>query len=165
MREMAKPDPEPGFPPPLTDHLCLWIYGTNLEIQRIHKVVLDELGITYAQYLVLNLLWEKDNRPVGELAAQLRLETSTMTPLLKRLEAGGYLTRVRNPEDERQVLIGLLDKGRELRNVAGRVSANLAARIGLSKDELRQLNESIRKLHNQLVAPAPEEDSGSGLEG
>lgn len=155
---MAKPDLEPDFPPPLTDHLCLWIYGTNLEIQRIHKVVLDELGITYAQYLVLNLLWEKDNRPVGELAAQLRLETSTMTPLLKRLEAGGYLTRIRNPEDERQVMIGLLDKGRELRKMAGRVSANLAARIGLSEDELRQLNESIRKLHNQLVAPAPAEE-------
>lgn len=154
---MAKPDPKSDFPPPLDDHICLWIYGTNLEIQRIHKVVLDELGITYAQYLVLNLLWERDNQPVGELASQLRLETSTMTPLLKRLEAGGYLTRIRNPEDERQVLIGLLDKGRELRKMAGRVSANLAARIGLSEDELRQLNDSMRKLHNRLVAPAPEE--------
>lgn len=150
---MAKPNQENDFPPPLDEHVCLWIYGTNLEIQRIHKVVLDELGITYAQYLVLNLLWEQDNQPVGELATRLRLETSTMTPLLKRLEAGGYLTRVRNPEDERQVLIGLLDKGRDLRKVAGRVSANLAARTGLSDEELRQLNDSIRKLHDRLVAP------------
>ncbi|MBA4208358.1 MAG: MarR family transcriptional regulator [Parvibaculum sp.] len=155
---MTKRNPKPDLPPPLDDHICLWIYGTNLEIQRIHKVVLDELGITYAQYLVLNLLWERDNRPVGELAAQLRLETSTMTPLLKRLEAGGYLTRIRNPEDERQVMIALLDKGRDLRNVAGRVSANLAARIGMSEEELHQLNESIRKLHDRLIAPAPEEE-------
>lgn len=153
---MSKPDLKPDFPPPLSEHLCLWIYGTNLAIQRIHKVVLDELGITYPQYLVLNLLWEKDHQPVGELATQLRLEASTVTPLLKRLEAGGYLTRVRNPADERQVLIGLLDKGRELRSLAGRVSANLAEKAGMSDAELRQLNDSIRKLHDRLVEPAPE---------
>ena len=153
---MTSPDPKTGFPPPLSEHLCLWIYGTNLEIQRIHKVVLDELGITYPQYLVLNLLWERDNQPVGELAAQLRLEASTVTPLVKRLEAGGYLTRVRNPADERQVLIGLTDKGSALRSLAGRVSANLAERAGMSEDELRQLNDSIRKLHTRLVGTPPE---------
>ena len=108
---MSDTDPKPDFPPPLSEHLCLWIYGTNLAIQRIHKTVLDELGITYPQYLVLNLLWERDNQPVGELASQLRLEASTVTPLVKRLEAAGYVSRVRNPQDERQVLIGLLDKG------------------------------------------------------
>lgn len=156
---MTNPDPKTGFPPPLSEHLCLWIYGTNLEIQRIHKVVLDELGITYPQYLVLNLLWERDTQPVGELATQLRLEASTVTPLVKRLEAGGYVTRVRNPADERQVLIGLTDKGRDLRSLAGRVSANLGEHIGMSADELKQLSDSIRKLHDELVGSAPEEEA------
>ncbi|PKP80947.1 MAG: MarR family transcriptional regulator [Alphaproteobacteria bacterium HGW-Alphaproteobacteria-18] len=151
---MSNPDPTTGFPPPLSEHLCLWIYGTNLEIQRIHKVVLDGLGITYPQYLVLNLLWERDHQPVGELATQLRLEASTVTPLLKRLEAGGYLNRVRNPADERQVLIGLTDKGRELRHRAGCVSTNLAERAGMSADELQELNARIRDLHDRLVATA-----------
>lgn len=156
---MSNPDPKPDFPPPLSEHLCLWIYGTNLAIQRIHKVVLDELGITYPQYLVLNLLWQRDHQPVGELASQLRLEASTVTPLLKRLEAGGYLTRVRNPEDERQVLIGLTDKGRELRGSAGCVSANLARRSGMSASELHELNARIRELHDRLVAPVNDADT------
>ena len=160
---MPKPDPKsgpkPDFPPPLSEHLCLWIYGTNLAIQRIHKVVLDELGITYPQYLVLNLLWEKDHQPVGELATQLRLEASTVTPLLKRLEAGGYLSRVRNPQDERQVMIGLTDKGRGLRNRAGCVSTNLAERSGMSADELQDLNARIRDLHDRLTGGAEDREA------
>ncbi|MFN7179894.1 MarR family winged helix-turn-helix transcriptional regulator [Hyphomonas sp.] len=156
---MSDTDPKLDFPPPLSEHLCHWIYGTNLAIQRIHKTVLDELGITYPQYLVLNLLWECDNQPVGELASQLRLEASTLTPLLKRLEAGGFVTRVRNPKDERQVLIGLLDKGRDLRSCAGRLGVNLGARIKMSVDELKQLSDGIRKLHEQLVEAAPEQEA------
>jgi MarR family transcriptional regulator, organic hydroperoxide resistance regulator len=148
---MPKPDPAPVFPPPLDAHICRTIYATNLAIQRVHKVVLDELGITYLQYLVFNLLWDRDNQSVSELSGRLELEASTLTPLLKRLETAGYLNRVRNPDDERQVLIGLTDKGRNLRNLAGCVGTNLAARSGMTARELQELNESIRGLHDRLV--------------
>ena len=148
---MTKPDPAPVLPPPLSAHVCRTIYATNLAIQRVHKVVLDELGITYLQYLVFNLLWDRDNQSVSELSGQLELEASTLTPLLKRLETAGYLSRVRNPHDERQVLIGLTDKGRELRYRAGCVSTNLAERSGMSADELNALNAAVRTLHDRLT--------------
>lgn len=154
---MSKPEPAPVLPPPLEAHICRTIYATNLAIQRVHKVVLDELGITYLQYLVLNLLWDRDNQSVSELSAQLELEPSTLTPLLKRLEVAGHLRRVRNPKDERQVLIGLTDKGRELRNIAGCVGTNLAARSGMTGEELRSLNAAIRVLHDRLVSPPADE--------
>ena len=144
---------QPAFPPPLSEHVCRTIYAANLAIQRIHKVLLDELGITYLQY------WDCENQSVSELAGQLELEASTLTPLLKRLEAGGYVSRVRNPEDERQVMIGLTDKGRELRGSAGCVSANLARRSGMSASELHALNAKIRELHDRLVAPVNDGDT------
>lgn len=154
---MPTPDSAPVLPPPLDAHVCRTIYATNLAIQRVHKVVLDELGITYLQYLVFNLLWDRDNQSVSELSGQLELEPSTLTPLLKRLEAADYLRRVRNPQDERQVLIGLTDKGRELRNRAGCVATNLAERSGMSADELEALNVAVRALHDRLVNSAPVE--------
>lgn len=146
----------PPLPPPLSEHICRTIYATNLAIQRVHKVVLDGLGITYPQYLVLNLLWDRDNQSVTELSGQLELEPSTLTPLLKRLEAAGHLTRVRNPQDERQVLIGLTDQGRALRLEAGCVGANLMEKAGMSADDLRDLNARIRALHDNLTAPETE---------
>lgn len=141
----------PPLPPPLSEHICRTIYATNLAIQRVHKVVLDELGITYLQYLVLNLLWDRDNQSVSELSGQLELEPSTLTPLLKRLEAAGHLTRVRNPQDERQVLISLTDQGRAMQLQAGCVGTNLVEKAGMSVDELRALNASIRALHDKLT--------------
>lgn len=154
---MPEPIAAPVLPPPLSAHVCRTIYATNLAIQRVHKVVLDELGITYLQYLVFNLLWDRDIQSVSELAGQLELEASTLTPLLKRLEVAGYLSRVRNPGDERQVLIGLTDKGRELRNRAGCVATNLAERSGMSAHELEALNVAVRELHDRLVKAAPDE--------
>ena len=145
--------PNPPLPPPLSEHICRTIYATNLAIQRVHKVVLDELGITYLQYLVLNLLWDRDNQSVTELSSQLELEPSTLTPLLKRLEAAGHLTRVRNPQDERQVLIGLTHQGRALQFQAGCVGTNLMEKSGMSAGELRDLNARIRALHDNLTTP------------
>ena len=145
--------PNPPLPPPLSEHICRTIYAANLAIQRVHKVVLDELGITYLQYLVLNLLWDRDNQSVTELSSQLELEPSTLTPLLKRLEAAGHLTRVRNPQDERQVLIGLTDQGRAMQFQAGCVGTNLMEKSGMSAGELRDLNARVRALHDNLTAP------------
>ena len=145
-----------GFPPPLKDHICRTIYSLNLTIQRTHKAMLDDLGITYPQYLVLNLLWEKDNQSVSQLATQLELEASTLTPLLKRLETADYVRRLRDREDERKVLITLTEKGRDLRGLAGCVGENLMEKSGMSADELQTLNARLLELHDHLTGASGE---------
>ena len=84
-------------PVPLNDQLCYAIYSAGMAIQRLYKPMLDELGLTYPQYLVLNVLWQEDEQTVGGIAEKLALESSTLTPLLKRLEAAGLVRRTRNP--------------------------------------------------------------------
>src|SRR5690606_39076894 len=106
---------EPKGPAPLDDQLCYAIYSAGMAIQRVYKPLLDQLGLTYPQYLVLNVLWRRDEQTVGVIAQQLALESSTLTPLLKRLEAAGLVRRTRNPQNERQVVIGLTDQGRAMR--------------------------------------------------
>ncbi|MEZ5997181.1 MAG: MarR family transcriptional regulator [Hyphomonas sp.] len=137
-------------PPSLDDHVCLGIYSASLAIQRTYKPLLDALGITYPQYLVLNLLWAEDGQTVGALADQLDLEPSTLTPLLKRLEAAGFVTRDRNPENERQVLIHVTAEGRALRGKVGCVGARLVENSGMSLDELADLNRRVRRLRDNL---------------
>lgn len=155
---MSEDTQQAGFPPPLHDHICRTVYWLNLTIQRIHKAMLDDLGITYPQYLVLNLLWEQAGQTVSELARKLELEPSTLTPLLKRLEAGGLVRRERDRKDERKVLITLSDKGRSLRGAAGCVSSNLLEKSGMSAEELNALNADLHELHDRLTG-AP---GGSG---
>src|SRR5271156_2132964 len=96
----------------LDDFLCFAIYSTNLAVNRLNKPVLDELGLTYPQYIVLVALCEQDDQTVGGLGDKLFLDSSTLTPLLKRLETMGHLTRQRDPEDERQVRVRLTPQGR-----------------------------------------------------
>jgi len=136
--------------PSLDDHLCLGIYSASLAIQRTYKPMLDAMGITYPQYLVLHLLWNEDGQTVGHLARQLDLEPSTLTPLLKRLEAAGHVTRARNPENERQVLIHVTEKGRALRTEVGCMGAALIANSGMSLEELAELNRKVRQLRDNL---------------
>ena len=100
----------------LEDQLCFSLYATSMAINRIYKPLLDELGITYPQYLVLSTLWEEDGRTVGAIAERLSLESSTITPLVKRLEAASLVTRARQADDERRVLVSLTDRGRALKN-------------------------------------------------
>ncbi len=104
-----------AFIPALDQLLCFSLYSASMAINRTYKPLLDELGITYPQYLVLNVLWEEDGRTVGSIAERLALESSTITPLVKRLEAASLVTRTRNREDERRVLVALTRRGRELR--------------------------------------------------
>ena len=101
--------------PRLADFLCFAIYSANLAYGRAYKPILDELGLTYTQYIAIVALWEQDNQTVGGLGAQLFLESNTLTPILKKLETMGYLRRQRDPTDERQVIISLTDAGRRLR--------------------------------------------------
>ncbi len=137
--------------PGLGDHLCLGVYLSHLEIQRTYKPHLDALGLTYPQYLVLNLLWEADHRTIGAMARALDLESSTITPVVKRLEAGGFLERRRNKSDERQVTVSLTPKGQALRKDCACVPMSLLEASGLSVAEILDLNQTLRRLHKALT--------------
>jgi DNA-binding MarR family transcriptional regulator len=135
----------------LDNQLCFTLYATSMAINRTYKPMLDEMGITYPQYLVLSVLWEKDNQPVGVIADRLLLESSTLTPLLKRLEAAGMVERTRNPQDERQVLISLTDKGLALREQSICLAETMLETSGLSFGEIGALNEQMRSLRDSIV--------------
>ena len=137
-------------PPPLSEHICYSIYSMNLAIQRAYKPALDSLGLTYPQYLVMNLLWERDGQTVSSLADQLDLVPSTLTPMLKRLESSGLVKRTRNPEDERQVLIGLTAQGKTLQSSSGCVAQTMLDKSGMNMSELKALNEQISVLLSRL---------------
>jgi DNA-binding MarR family transcriptional regulator len=139
-------------PLPLDEQLCFSLYATSMAISRAYKPMLDRLGITYPQYLVLHSLWEQDGRTVGAIADRLGLESSTITPLVKRLEAGGLVSRARNPADERQVQVSLTDAGRAIREQCGCLGETLLERSGMTGDQLGTLNRVVKKLHDALVA-------------
>jgi DNA-binding MarR family transcriptional regulator len=139
-------------PPPLHDQLCYAIYTAGIAIQRAYKPLLDELGLTYPQYLVLNVLWAKDEQTVVSIADRLALESSTLTPLLKRLEAAGHLRRTRNANNERQVLVALTDQGRALQHKAGCLSDTLLAASTQTPRELAALNGNVRHLRDAIYS-------------
>ena len=112
---MNPADPKDPTNPRLADFLCFAIYSANLAYGRAYKPILEELGLTYTQYIAIVALWEQDNQTVSGLGEKLFLESNTLTPILKKLEAMGYLRRQRDPADERQVLVSLTDAGRRLR--------------------------------------------------
>ena len=100
--------------PKLDDFLCFAVYSASHAFNRLYKPLLDELGLTYPQYLVMVTLWERDDRTVGEIGERLFLESNTLTPLLKRMEAAGLVSRSRDPADERQVRLRLTAEGKGL---------------------------------------------------
>ncbi|MFB0874502.1 MULTISPECIES: MarR family winged helix-turn-helix transcriptional regulator [unclassified Sphingobium] len=137
-------------PVPLDDQLCYAIYSAGIAIQRAYKPLLDGLGLTYPQYLVLNILWRDDGQAVGQIADQLALESSTLTPLLKRLEAAGFVKRTRNPANERQVVVALTDTGRALRSRAGCLGEALVRASQQTIGELGDLNADVRRLRDAI---------------
>lgn len=137
-------------PPPLEDQLCYAIYSAGMAIQRAYKPLLDSLGLTYPQYLVLNVLWGDDRQSVGALGDRLGLESSTLTPLLKRLEAAGLVDRARNPDNERQVIVALTEAGRALEDKAGCLGAALLEASGQTPQALGKLNRDVRKLRDSV---------------
>lgn len=139
-----------NIPVPLDDQLCYAIYTAGIAIQRLYKPILDELGLTYPQYLVLNVLWRDDSQTVGAIAEKLALESSTLTPLLKRLEASGLVHRTRNPENERQVVVALTDEGKTLRLRGGCLGDALLGASGKTPDNLAALNRNVRQLRDQI---------------
>ncbi len=141
---------DPQGPVPLDDQICYAIYSAGMAIQRVYKPLLDSLGLTYPQYLVLNVLWREDRQTVGRIADQLALESSTLTPLLKRLEAAGLVQRARNPADERQVFVALSEKGRAMKTRTGCLGESLIAASGQSPAALGALNAEIRSLRDAI---------------
>lgn len=134
--------------PQLSDFLCFAVYSANLAYGKAYKPVLDKLGITYTQYLVIVVLWEEDDQTVSGLGEKLFLESNTLTPILKRLEGAGYLSRERSTDDERQVLVRLTDAGRALRERG--VEMDLIAATGLEPDEIRAIQKGMVKLRDNL---------------
>jgi DNA-binding MarR family transcriptional regulator len=139
----------------LDSQLCFSLYATSMAVNRTYKPLLDRLGITYPQYLVLLALWEEDSRTVGTIAARLGLESSTVTPLVKRLEAAGLLTRTRNPRDERQVHVRLTKHGAALQAECGCLAEALIERSGMAGKRLATLNKDVQALRDALTERRP----------
>jgi len=130
--------------------LCFSVYSVNHAISRLYRPLLAPLGLTYPQYLVLVALWDRDKRRVNDLGAELQLDTNTLTPLLKRMEAAELLTRKRNPEDERSLIVALSDKGRNLQHKAGEVTSCVLEAMGGDIEELSALRDRLNALRHKL---------------
>lgn len=137
----------------LDQQLCFALYAASRAMTRAYAPLLAPLGITYPQYLVMLLLWEQDGRSVKELGERLFLDSATLTPLLKRLEQEGLITRTRDPDDERVVRIKLSDAGRALKAKARKVPAAIACRAGVSPGDVKGLARLLQ-LRDELLALA-----------
>jgi DNA-binding MarR family transcriptional regulator len=152
-----KPHAVSGSVSKLAEFLCFAIYSANLTINRAYKPLLDKLGLTYPQYLVLAALYDQDEQTVGSLGEKLFLDSSTLTPLLKRMERVGYLTRQRDPKDERQVRIRLTPRGRSAREKSFGFLDGLVKTTGLAPARYQQLLETLVKLRGNLSAQHTEQ--------
>ena len=135
----------------LDDFLCFAIYSANHALNRVYKPLLDEIGLTYTQYIAMVTLWEQDNRTVGSLGEKLFLESSTLTPVLKRLEGLGLIARTRDKTDERQVRVQLTATGRALQARAKAIPPCILDASGLEVEELARLKEEIATLRSSLL--------------
>ena len=136
----------------LDNQLCFALYSASLAMTKIYKPLLDALGLTYPQYLAMVVLWERDNLMVSELGERLFLDSGTVTPLLKRMETAGLLSRLRATDDERKVYIRLTPAGRKLKAKAIKVPGCVASATQCSVPELLQLNAQIHTLRKNLAA-------------
>lgn len=134
----------------LDNQLCFPFYSLSRLIIRKYQPYLDELEITYPQYLVLLVLWENDAMPVNDIAKRLFLQTNTVTPLLKRMEVQGLVTRGKNDADERKVMIQLTGKGREMEAKAAPIPSKLAGGTDMSAEEAANLHATLYRLIGQL---------------
>ncbi|MFF8674387.1 MarR family winged helix-turn-helix transcriptional regulator [Streptomyces sp. NPDC015242] len=138
----------------LDQQLCFALYAAQRAVTAAYRTLLDDLGLTYPQYLVLLVLWERGETPVKELAAALRLDYGTVSPLLKRLEAAGLVRRERSARDERSVLVAVTGRGEELRERAARVPGALLAATGLDAAEVARLRAELGRLTERADAAA-----------
>jgi DNA-binding MarR family transcriptional regulator len=147
---MSKPShsPSPELPR-LGDFLCFAVYSANLAYGRAYKPILDELGVTYTQWITIVALWEQDEQTVSGLGDKLFLESNTLTPILKKLEALGYLERRRDARDERQVIVRLTAAGRALREKGAQ--RTLVQATGLSAPEFTAARRTMNEVRDNLI--------------
>lgn len=134
----------------LDNQLCFSLYSTSLLMTKVYKPLLQALGLTYPQYLTMMVLWERDGMTVGEISTRLLTDPGSLTPLLKRLEAEGLLSRTRSKDDERVVIVELTPQGRALREQAESVPLNIVKASCHSSAELRALQASLLSLRKNL---------------
>jgi DNA-binding MarR family transcriptional regulator len=142
------------LPPPsavLEDQLCFALYAASRAMTARYRPLLDAVGLTYPQYLVMMLLWEEDNQTVGQLGARLSLDSGTLSPLLKRLTTAGLVTRHRRVEDERSVAIALTDAGRALRDKAGEISEEIICALDLDREEFADLKAKLNMVTERVT--------------
>lgn len=142
----------------LDNQLCFALYSASHAFTRVYKPLLDQLGLTYPQYLVMLLLWEQDGQTVGALGERLLLDSSTLTPLLKRLEAAGLIERRRSAEDQRQVRVYLTSAGRDLYAQAQSIPSCIVTAIARPVPDIVALKEQVTELRRALSDAA---DTGS----
>lgn len=140
--------------PRLDQQLCFAIYTAGHAFGRVYKPLLDELGLTYSQYLVMMALWGEDGQTVRGIGQKLFLESSTLTPLLKRLETQGLLSRTRDKQDERQVRVHLTADGRKLGHKARDVPACMLKASGVTLETLSRLKKEVEGIRDNLLAAA-----------
>jgi DNA-binding MarR family transcriptional regulator len=150
--EMARKPPAADQILRLDNQICFAVYSAAHAFNRVYKPLLDRLGLTYPQYLVMLALWERDGVPVKEIGERLFLDSGTLTPLLKRLEQAGHIKRTRSTEDERQVLIGLTAQGQTLKDKARAVPPSILAASECSVTELLAMKNEIVALRDRLNA-------------
>ncbi|MFC5569371.1 MarR family winged helix-turn-helix transcriptional regulator [Lysobacter yangpyeongensis] len=150
----TKPDTKAARALKLDNQLCFALYSTSLAMTKVYRQLLTGLDLTYPQYLVMLVLWENDGLTVSAIGERLFLDSATLTPLLKRLEAAGLLTRARSPEDERQVVIHLSRAGKALRAKAAAVPEGIFCAAGLAKEQLVTLKAQLEGLRDNLHANA-----------
>jgi DNA-binding MarR family transcriptional regulator len=145
---MTPPAKTPEMPR-LGDFLCFAVYSANLAYGRAYKPILDALGLTYTQWIAIVALWEHDEQTVSSLGEKLFLESNTLTPILKKLEALGYVERRRDPRDERQVIVRLTDAGRALREQGAQRS--LVQATGLDADQFTAARRTMNTVRDNLL--------------
>ena len=145
----------------LDNQLCFALYSTSLAMTKLYKPLLAPLGLTYPQYLAMLVLWETDSIGVNELGERLFLDSGTLTPLLKRMQAAGWVERERDQADERRVIVTLTPAGRALRRKAAQVPLALAQATGCGLDEVVALTARVQTLRDHVVAHAESANTGS----
>src|SRR5215208_2846205 len=146
----------------LDDQLCFALYAASRAVTARYRPMLDVLGLTYPQYLVMMLLWESDHQTVGQLGSRLALDSGTLSPLLKRLTAAGLVTRHRRVEDERSVSIALTDEGLALRDRAFALSEGMIGASGFDISAFDDLKTMLRLLTGRVTAPAAGTSASAG---
>jgi MarR family transcriptional regulator, organic hydroperoxide resistance regulator len=151
---MAKDGGTDGLSLLLDDQMCFALYAASRAVTGLYRPILDELGLTYPQYLVMLVLWERGAVPVKDLGSALHLDYGTLSPLLKRLEANGLVRRERRADDERSVLVVLTDDGAALRERARAVPGTIGEAMALDDAEFDRLRSSLRRLTASATAHA-----------